>query len=155
MNTIIKTLFVLNVLLLVHPSFGKTINLDVETRDPDLVCKNTRILEGLVSPYIDMQITGCLKEHISTSYLGNKDYLVKIEIETTVEKCFSQNNQAISFPIPTNTYYHWNPPMRFTYIDKIIDELGFSSEFAVSNIGPTSKPRYKQIVIIPECAFKK
>lgn len=149
-----KRLLVL-ILLLSNSVFAESIELKVETIDPLSVCTNTKHLVKLLKPYVDVQLLRCEENLISTGFMGTKTYDVFLTIDSNVEECSSNENQAIVFDIPTDIYPHWNPPKRFPYVDHIISKLGFETYIAVSNIGPISKPKYKQIVLIPECSFRK
>ncbi len=144
----------LTLLLISNISFASSLQVEVETRNPDQVCRNTTTLITKLSPYVDVELLNCDKTIKSTSLMGDDTYAVRLVIESKIQKCSSQDNQAISFNIPTNTYYHWSPPARISYIDKILSHFDFPSEIAVSNLGPITKPKYKQIVLIPKCAFK-
>lgn len=151
MKYILTTLFLFGSL----SSFASIIEIEVETQNAKSVCNNTKELTSLLSPYVDVALLECSQKLLDTGWLGTKTYSVNIQFESYVKPCRSEKNQAISFSIPTNTYPYWNPPLRFTYLDKILEKLEFKSEIGVKGIGPNNAvPSYTQIVFIPECAFK-
>lgn len=131
------------------------IEIEVKTENPKAVCNNVKELTYLLAPYVDVNLLECSPKLLDTGWLGTKTYSVNIQFESYVKPCRSNNNQAITFSIPTNTYPYWNPPSRYAYLDKILEELEFKSAIGVTGIGPNNAvPNYTQIVFIPECAFK-
>ncbi len=150
-----KKLFAILFFLISLSSFASILEIEYETRSAEATCNNARELTFLLSPYVDVNLLECSSRLIKTGWLGTKTYSVYIRFQSNVKPCRSSQNQAIIFDLPTNEYIFWNPPTRFAYIDRILKVLDFKSEIAIRNIGPSHVvPSYKQIVFIPECAFK-
>lgn len=150
-----KKLFAVLLLFGSMSSFGSILEIRYETQSPKVTCNNTKELTYLLSPYVDVALLECSYKLKDKGFLGTKTYSVEIRFESNVKPCRSRQNQAITFDIPTNTYLYWNPPTRYAYVDRILDELEFKSEIGVKGIGPNNAvPKYKQIVFIPECALK-
>lgn len=149
-----KSLLLASLLLTSYSALASTIQFEVESFNPKAVCSNTKELTKLLSPYVNISLSSCTSKLIDTGWAGTETYSVNIEVDSKVIPCDSEENQAILFNIPTNTYPHWKPAARFSYIDKILNDLEFKSHIAVTNIGPNQTPKYKQIVFIPKCSFR-
>lgn len=127
--------------------------LNVKTQRPRAVCNNTKELIRLISPYIAINLKDCSQSLIEKGLMGTETYSVDIQIDLAPITCKSEMNFAITFPISTNTYVHWNPPVKYTYLDEILNHLNLNSEVIVKNVAPNTPPQYKQVVYIPSCVL--
>lgn len=117
------------------------------------VCKNVEELFDLLEPIVNVKLIECNGVLNEKKLIGKDEYLYTIKFETSVKRCTSSRNFAVNFPIPTNMYPYWKPPITFPYLDYILGELSFKYQITIEGFGPNyPTPTYNQVVFIPECA---